>query len=157
MYGRGQLCKLNDSSINNEIHERQRRQDAPVRRRRLLVPTTPWRDGRGAGAAPRQPWRGSAGGVSPGEGSSGSWAFLGSFPWMLSLSQSSGAGEPLSGPTLRTGRSRSQPTLPLLPSGQTQPPLRSHQFGLVQGALVPLFRAWASPESEMVKSQQFAA
>lgn len=27
MYGRGQLCKLNDSSINNEIHERQRRQE----------------------------------------------------------------------------------------------------------------------------------
>lgn len=82
MYGRGQLCKLNDSSINNEIHERQRRQDAPVRRRRLLVPHQ--------GVEGQEQDRGSSltelGGALlvaslRGEASSGTLAFLDRFSW----------------------------------------------------------------------------
>lgn len=130
MYGRGQLCKLNDSSINNEIHERQRRQDAPVRRRRLLVPPTRvWRDGSGAGAAPRQNleglcwWHLFRGSLQ--------WkAFPDRFSWdalhLPELSQEAGSGEQAwmstaPGPTLpERGRCRGahnpNPLFPSLPS-----------------------------------------
>ena len=80
MYGRGQLCKLNDSSINNEIHERQRRKDPPLRRRKLVVPCASscayqgvwgmqcWRMVRGAEGSfgvsfQPKPFRGSADGI----------------------------------------------------------------------------------------------
>lgn len=123
MYGRGQLCKLNDSSINNEIHERQRRQDAPVRRRRLLVPHQGVEgQERGTGSSHTEPGGALLVSSLRGEASSGKHSRPG-FPGMLSISQSclrkqqEGLGEHLSAPTLRTvpRSSQSQPTLPFLP------------------------------------------
>lgn len=54
MYGRGQLCKLNDSSINDELRERQRRKDPPLFRRKLMVPCT---GSQCRGVWGRQGWR----------------------------------------------------------------------------------------------------
>lgn len=117
MYGRGQLCKLNDSSINNEIHERQRRQDAPVRRRRLLVPHQGV-EGTGArqGQLPDRTWRGSAGGISSG----GSLQWNSGIPGQIFLGWSPSPRALLGSRKQRAGLGGHNPTplFPSLPSGK---------------------------------------
>lgn len=80
MYGRGQLCKLNDSSINNEIHERWRRREVESRWFPCILVCCCVGGMRCCGtvarAASPKALRGSTGGISVVEGLQWQFCFL---------------------------------------------------------------------------------
>lgn len=152
MYGRGQLCKLNDSSINNELHERQRRQTGCSCEEEKVPGSPPGRGGMGAGQGqlPGRSWRGSAGDIPAGEGSSGSLAFLEGFPGMVSSPRAllgSGEWAWVSPSRCRRGPNPTHASLPC----PRERHLQSHQFGLSHSLLS--FSVCRVPEQEAVSQR----
>lgn len=108
--------------------------------------------GAGQGQLPDRTWRGSAGGISSGEASSGSSAFLARFPLgalhLPELSQEavSGAGWAALRPHAEegAGRSQSQPA-PAFPAAPPEPPVRPPHGARVLHSIPSFWLSQSSP------------